>query len=237
MRFQRGSWGLRVFAIAFSILLWAMAPRPQVIDGGGTSGVVERPVLAPVEVRGLAEGFEVTESPDWVTIRLRGTRLLPIDVERVQVYVDMSHRRAGVHNVPVTVIPPVGTHVAEVDPAFVDVHVEPVLAKEFPVNVAALGLPSEASVEVLTPEPSRVQVVGRAGRIELVAEVIAPVRLQAAAGMQSGEVAVQAVDAEGLVVAGVRVIPERVFVTIVVTSDKEDVLETEEPPPLSAAAP
>src|SRR5690625_5646290 len=64
----------------------------------------------------------------------------------------------------------------------------PISAEVFPVQVAALGLPSDASIEVLTPQPDVVQVVGRADRLQQVAETVAHIRIETYDGIQSGEV-------------------------------------------------
>src|SRR5690606_3578136 len=126
------------------------------------------------------------------------------------------------HQVPVTVVAPVTVQVVEVEPPFVDVRTEAIVSRDFAVTVAAMGLPSEASVVVLTPEPARVWVRGTAGLLEQVSEVIAPVRLMATSGMQTGMVAVQAIDKDGFVLSGVHIEPEQVFVSVVVTPDPAD---------------
>lgn len=219
MRFPRGNIALRIFAVAFSILLWVLAPRPQGVETD-RAYVAERPVVTSIDVRGLPEGVEVVRMQEWVTVHLRGLRAdIPIDIDRVQVYVDMSGRGAGVHTVPVTIIPPFGVQVTEVDPPLVEVHVEAVATKELPVRVAALGLPSNASIEVLPTSPETVEVQGPTGRLQRVVEVIAPVRLRPGLGMQSGEVSVQAVDIGGAQVAGVMVVPDTVKVDILVTPE------------------
>src|SRR5690625_5211511 len=101
----------------------------------------------------------------------------------------------------------------------------PVTAEVFPVQVAALGLPSDASIEVLTPQPDVVQVVGRADRLQQVAETVAHIRIETYDGIQSGEVRVQAVDETGLALQNVRVEPDSVYVSVVVSSKSDDTNE------------
>lgn len=216
---QRATVGMRLFAVGFSVVLWLLAPRPQVPESDRVP-FVERPMVSGIEVRGLAEGLAVVDKPGWVTVHLRS--LDPeavIDVDRVQAYVDLTGRGAGVHTVPVTVVPPFGVQVARVDPPAVDVRVENVVRASLPVRVAAVGLSPDVRVDVLPPEPPLAQVEGPAGRVSQVAELIATVRIGPGFGTQVAEAAVQAVNAAGAVVSGVRTTPERVTVKVVVTPE------------------
>lgn len=222
---ERATRGMLSFAVAFSLLLWVLAPRPQGTENDRFN-LVERPVVAAVEVRDLPGNLQVVEMQEWVTVHLRSLDLDSIiDIDRVHVYVDMRERASGLHTVPVTVVPPFGVQVVRVDPPAVDVQLEEVVTDTFPVRVAAVGLPPDARVDVLPPEPESVEVIGPSGHLRRVEELIAPVRIRSSAGTHTDVVALQAIDDEGTPVTGVRIEPERVRVTIVVTPEPESELE------------
>lgn len=217
---RRGNRRLWIYALALSTLLWILAPRPEVtpVDPGT---MVERPVVSAIEVRGVPEGVEVVGMHEWATIHLRGSNLdTTMDVDQIQVYVDLSARDAGVHNVPVIVVPPFGVQVTEINPQFVEVRLERIIQRELPVRVAAFGLPLGAHLEVVSTEPAVVRVEGTSGRLDRIAEVIAAVRLQPESGTFTYEVMLQPVDAAGAPVLDVRLVPESVRIVTEVTPER-----------------
>ena len=208
---------LWLYALALSVVLWVLAPRPGGVSSEPAASA-ERPVVSAIEVRGLESGVAVVSMREWATLELRSSQPgTSIDVDQLQVYVDLSGRGEGVHTVPVIVVPPLGVQVLEVDPQFVEVRVEPLIRRELPVRVAVSGLPAAARFEVVSAYPAAVEVEGTAAQLDRIAEVVAPVRLTAGTGGFSGAVSLQAVDAAGTPVTGVRLGPERAEVVVAVT--------------------
>lgn len=207
---------LWLYALALSVVLWVLAPRPEGLPAEQSTSV-DRPVVSAIEVRGLARDVSVVHMREWATLELRSSQSgAAIDGEQIQVYVDLSGRGEGTHTVPVVVVPPLGVQVLEVEPQFVDVRLERLITRELPVRVAAYGLPPAARFEVVSAMPVVVQVEGTREQLDRVLEVVAPVRVAAGGGTFSGSVTLQAVDAGGAPVAGVHIVPDQAEVVVAV---------------------
>lgn len=205
--------GLRLFALVLAVSLWILAPRP--VGTADQPGPIDRSVWTPVEVRGLNEDVEAIDVPEGVLLRLRAVHpAVPVDPQRVEVFVDARGLGSGRHALPVQVIPTFGLQVVQVEPNEVRLGLEAIVSARYPVRVAALGLSPWATVEVLRPDPPEIEVRGRESRVREIAAIIAPLQLQADAGEQAEMVVVQAVDSEGRIVSGVEVEPERVRVHV-----------------------
>lgn len=211
---------LWLYALAVSVVLWILAPRPEVVPSEPVASA-DRPVVSAIEVRGLDPSVALVGMREWVTVELRaGQPGAAIDVDQLQVYVDLSGRGEGVHTVPVQVVPPLGVQVLEVEPQFVKARIERLIRRELPVRVAVYGLPPAARFEVVATEPAAVFVEGAAEQLDRIAEVLAPIRLEAEGTGFSGTVTLQAIDAGGLPVSGVQLTPEQVDVVIAVLPDR-----------------
>jgi len=138
------------------------------------------------------------------------------DPELVQAWIDLSGVGKGEHTVEVKVqigISPV--IIVEVDPAEVDLSLEPALAKTLPIELRITGDPALGYRRgTAVSEPSQISVSGRESLVEQVVNVRASLEISGANDTVRRLVNVVPVDENGEVVNGITLTPSTVSVTM-----------------------
>ena len=153
--------GLKVAALALGTLLWFTV----------TSDEVERLVEVPIAIRNLPAGLEITQQPQAVEVRVRGSaaELGGLQAGQLSVVADLSDTGPGetvVLLVPSDVRAPLGVTVEQLEPSTVTFKVEKSAQADVPVRPNVVGQPAPGYVflEALV-EPRTVTVVGPASRL------------------------------------------------------------------------
>jgi len=151
--------GLKVLSVAIAVLLWLAVAGEQ---------VVERSLLAPLELQGKPERLELIGLPPaTVDVRVRGPssilgRLAATDVVAV---IDLSTAKPGHKYFPLSPdqirVAPFGVEVTQVSPATLALDLENSETRVVPVVPTVEGRPAEGFlVDQVTVEPAAVQVAG-----------------------------------------------------------------------------
>ncbi|MEW6229336.1 MAG: CdaR family protein [Bacillota bacterium] len=214
-------------ALLLAVVVWFVAGADIKKSQGD---VVEKIVIAGLEVRGVASNLVVTAKPKDVEVRVRGPRQVveSLDGSKVRAYVSVAGRGEGEHGVRVQAFVPEGVQVVELMPASTIVTVDAVVGRDLPVSVALIGFPSDGCV-LSAPKstPRSVTVAGPRTKIEAVKSVLAQIDISGATAEVSRDIAVVPVDAGGKPVEGVSVYPASVRVIVPVEAKPEPEL----PPP------
>ncbi|MFB9331156.1 YbbR-like domain-containing protein [Paenibacillus aurantiacus] len=109
-----------------------------------------------VEYTGLGDNYALRGmEPATVRVKLRGTRLDLIEASRgTKAVIDLTGIEAGVHDVPVTITKPNTVELTNYTPSNVSVQIEPLVTKNFTVDLKTDGTPAEGyktGVPVLSP--------------------------------------------------------------------------------------
>jgi YbbR domain-containing protein len=158
-----------LLALALSLGLWVYVTMRNNPDISQTlSG-------RPVEVRGLANGSTLVTQLPLVDVTVSGpTTLVQTPTKPVAAYVDLANAPAmRGQRLPVKVELPRGVELVAVNPSEVVVDVEPIIAREYPVQVAVpVGLPADQRLEQPTIEPKSVTISGPRSIIGDIARVV-----------------------------------------------------------------
>lgn len=212
---------LLIAALFLAIVIWFVAGADIKKSQGD---MVEKIIIAGLEVRGVAPNLVVTATPKDVEVRVRGPRQLvePLDGSKVRAYVSVAGRGEGEHGVRVQAFVPEGVQVVDMMPASTSVTVDTVIGRDLPVAIALIGFPDRGCVP-LEPEstPRSATVAGPKTRIEAVKSVLAQIDISGITAEVSRDIAVVPVDAGGRPVEGVSVYPASVRVTVPVEARPE----------------
>lgn len=162
------NFGLKAAALALGTLLWFTV----------SSDEVERLVHVPLDNRNLPAGFEITEQPESVEVRLRGstTEIANLQDGQVSVVADLSGVGEGNQMVvlePSDVRAPLGLVIAKVEPSTVTFRIEASATLDVPVVADLVGqvAPGYVVVDWLV-EPPSVTVAGPQSRVRLTREAV-----------------------------------------------------------------
>jgi YbbR domain-containing protein len=173
------NFGLKAAALALGTLLWFTV----------SSDEVERLVHVPLDNRNLPAGFEITEQPESVEVRLRGstTEIANLQDGQVSVVADLSGVGEGNQMVvlePSDVRAPLGLVVAKVEPSTVTFRIEASATRDVPVVADLVGqvAPGYVVVDWLV-EPPSVTVAGPQSRLRSTKEAVTvPVSVEGKTG-------------------------------------------------------
>lgn len=212
---------LRIAALLLAIVVWFVAGADIRKSRGD---VVEKIIIAGLEVRGVASDLVVTAKPKDVEVRVRGPRQVvePLDGSKVKAYVSVAGRGEGEHGVRVQASVPESVQVAELMPASTIVTVDAVVGRDLPVSVALIGFPSDGCV-LSAPKsaPRSVTVAGPRTKVEAVKTVLAQIDISGVTAEVSRDIAVVPVDAGGKPIDGVSAYPASVRVIVPVEEKQE----------------
>jgi len=162
------NFGLKAAALALGALLWFTVSSEE----------VERLVDVPLDSRNLPPGFEITEQPDRVEVRLRGpaTEIANLQDGLVSVVADLAGVGPGERMVvlePADVRAPYGVTVTKVEPSTVTFRIEVSGSIDVPVRVELVGQPAPGYVVTeYFPDPKTVTVVGPESRLRMTREAV-----------------------------------------------------------------
>jgi YbbR domain-containing protein len=184
-----------------------------------------RPFSVPVDVVPPPEGL-IAVNPE-TELPLRGELTTEIDASVATVdastirdtnfraTLNLNEYGEGDHLVPITVTPPTGVRVRRQQPTTLNVRIVQQATREFSVEKenrnrpAFLFEPGDVTLPL-----KQVTATGPRNLLERVQRVIVPINLEGRTATFTDEVVLEAVDANGAVVQGITIIPERTRVTV-----------------------
>jgi YbbR domain-containing protein len=203
---------LRTFLLAFAlgIAVWVTA-----VTAADPDETLAYPNPIPIEFIGQDTGLVMTGSvPEQVEVTLRAPRSvwesLLADSSSVRAVADLTGLDAGEHQVHLQVqigISPV--KIIAVTPAILNIALEPLTTRQFPVTVVLSGLPATGYlVGETAADPQQVALSGPESIVSQVQQVQAVLELDGDRQNISASVLLQAVDADGNPVRGVTIYPD-----------------------------
>jgi YbbR domain-containing protein len=190
----------------------------------------------PVTPEGLTPGLVIVDQnglpnpplpPVTVTLRSIGETAITPSSNDIQAYVDLSERGPGEWSIPVgarVTIPGRRPEVSDINPDLLAIRIEQEITRTVPLTIEVVGsvpfsyqaLPASAAVRgQLVAE---VQVTGPQSRVERVTVARATANIDRLTGNYDSPRQIDPVDADGQVVSGVTVEPERVNVSVPIVS-------------------
>jgi YbbR domain-containing protein len=204
---------VRVLAAALAILVYV-----QVVSqpGGGT---VQRTFPGvPVQMAGVPPDLAVdTILPRTVAVTVRGDAqvIQGLSASDMEAYVDLQAARLGRQAYYVTVATPRGVELIAANPATVIAITEPVVDREFPVQVETNGVVASGfALGAPTVSPPSVVVHGPQSVVDTVARLVITVQVDGARADVGGPMVPVPLDAGGQPVHGVQLVPAQVSVTV-----------------------
>ena len=215
----RESFGSLSLAFFLSLVVWVSA----VLSNDPTlTRSLPQPI--PLEIEGLSSELTILDDlPSTVMVTLRAPqsvwdRIL-IQPNLVHAWLDLSNLFEGEHEVDVKVrVGATPYHVVRVVPDQVNLLLERVETKMVPITMNVVGEPALGYQKgQLILSPSQVQVSGARSLVERVKIVQDEMDISGAAESQRRAAKLNALDENGMVVEGVKLIPDTVSVNQIIT--------------------
>lgn len=206
----------KLLSVILAVILWLQVSGDVPQTQRSIRGV-------PVTVRNIPSNLAVaTIEPDTITVFVRGKgrRFASLSREDFEAQVELGGAKAGRFSYVVErVLVPRGVTLVDYSPAEVIVVLQPIVEREFPVQVRLHGTPQSGyrtgTVKVV---PERVTVRGPEQALSQVASVVVDVSINGATTLLETSRAVQVLDSGGRPVGGVTVAPEKVSVAVPVSA-------------------
>lgn len=134
----------------------------------------------PVEISELGEGLVVTNRPPGVQVRIQGSRsaLANLSSQDIRAIVDMRDVSPGNNILAVNAIVPSGIEIVSIRPSQVNLIVDSVEERKFPVSIELVGeFPEELNLAEPLVKPEEVFVKGARETLNRVDRVIVTVEL------------------------------------------------------------
>lgn len=199
---QRKTGNLKLISIIAAILLWFFVTNQGQLTARNA-------VETDVNYTKLADNLMVS-GPDTVTVKLWGTFR---ETDSVEAFVDLGGLVPGSYDLPVTLRQSNRALFSSVEPNRVKVVIREI--KENSIIIEArntAALPQGFEMLDIFTVPGRCSVQGEQSEVSKVTTVIAPLSLTGSTEIQSATVTLQALDQNGNIIAGVRLVPEKAVV-------------------------
>ncbi|ASS73964.1 hypothetical protein CIG75_02515 [Tumebacillus algifaecis] len=225
-RFLRNNTAVKILSAVLAVVLWLIVHQGD--DTTAKSGFTAQPkqqLEKNVVVLYDEQNYFLVKSPK-VTLTLRGSYLDIMNAvaqgDAIKAVADASKLGVGVHEVPVYVHgAPAGV---SIESSTVQIELEAVENREFPVVLRMQGKPGEGMVagEALL-SPKTVIVTGAKSALNRIDQVIAQIGLEEAKEVIQTTVPLTAIDKKGDPVEGVRLSRDRVEVNIPIVKPSKSV--------------
>lgn len=200
----------KILALILAVVLWVYVMNDQ-------NPMIESSVEVPLEVRNQPAATALLDVPDKVKIKVRAPRNLLINLQNqeIKAYIDLKGIGEGRSTVKIYTTVPTNLEVAEVFPERVNLRVEPIIARQVPLEVRLGGTPSVGTmVSKVSAAQQAVSIEGPQNVLESVTKVVAVVDISGRGADFNAEATVQALNANDKIVEGVKVAPEHVSVAV-----------------------
>jgi len=202
---------VKVLSLFSAIALWFFVMNEQNPMG-------ESSFTVPITVVDMPEGMKATLDEEIVSLKLRAPRSLfaTADKTEMKVLASLANQEEGTFMVKLHAIVPQGFELVGIEPATVSIKLEPLVERQFEVNLIRAGSVSpEMTVSAVKPKQRIVTVTGAKSQIDRIARVIGYVGLnQERKEDFQLNVPLTAVSAEGKGIEDVKLSPGSVEVNV-----------------------
>ncbi len=160
----------RVLALFLAIMLWLFVEGGEIAQPAMVRQTFEEVPLVTLD---LEEGYTVEEMPSSVEVTLEGTReaLNGVGARDLVAFVDLQGKSPGTYQLPVVVQPPPQVEVVSHNPEAVEITVEELESRDFPLQVALLGRDPVREVDTQI-DPEKISIQGATSVLEQVETVM-----------------------------------------------------------------
>jgi len=213
-----------IISIAVAVLLWVFVitkENPKIF-----TPINDIPVEL-TNVESLEEKGLIISNPQEYTISIRvygrKNQLFKIDKEAIRVEADLSRLNTkGTHFLPVSIfgIPP-EIEISSKNPEAIEITLDQIVTKERDIKIKIIGEPAEGMAYLsYISNPNKATLEGAETLLNKVSEVIAEVDITNATSEINRQLPLKAIDANGKIVEGVSIFPQKVDVTIPIGATK-----------------
>ena len=203
-----------LLAIVLAVLVWIIASeeRDPTVVGDYTAA------LPIVLINEPPNSFVYEQSANSIHVTLRAPRSLweQLSPDTFKAEIDLAGRPFGRLTLPVQIqVANRAIEVVRIDPATVDLHIEPTTEQSVPVRITTTGDPALGyAVGLVSTSPAQVKVRGPASFVSSVSSVGGTINLQGARQSVDQTVRLSALDKDGNPVGFITLSPESVLVHI-----------------------
>ena len=212
--FLRRNLGLKVISLILAISLWAYVKYTSTPYASMTS---EAKISVPVSVEDKPDNLVAIDVPERVSVTVKGApeRLSKLKPSHFRATINLSDKKAGLHNQPVVVIPPPEVKVIGINPYKISLQLDPLEKRLVPVKIETTGSVSSGFIlGRMSAKPENLLLSGAKSIISRVKEVQAVCDIDGAETDLVQRVSVDVVDENGKILDGLKVEPPRVRATI-----------------------
>ena len=164
----------KLLAVLVALILWVFVMNEQ-------NPPVEGTFQVSLTNRNLSGKLVVMEAPETVRVKVRGLRnaIAGAAGRNFQAYVDLKGLAPGQYNLPVLVQLPPGYELVEVVPDKVDIILEAVQSRQFPVEPRLTGpIVGQMTLGKVEITPKVVTITGPQSILDSIGKVLAPVEIR-----------------------------------------------------------
>lgn len=212
-RLFRNNLTAKILAIILAVILWLYVMNEQ-------NPPIEASFTIPLEVKNLAEGYQVIDAPETVRIKVRGPRsiIAGVTAKDLQAYVDLRGIGEGRMTMKVATIVPSSTEVAEINPDKVVLHIDKTYSRTYPVEVKTSGTtPTGFTLSKTELKTDHVIIDGPKSVLDTIERIVVQFDLSNRQGEGTVSLPVVALNREGKVIEELQIHPEKVNLTFVMT--------------------
>lgn len=205
------NWAAKIVAMLVAVILWGYVMNEQ-------NPSTEGSFTAQVHLVNVPDGYKVTQGTDKVKVTVRGARSLFVssDDADFEARVNLREATEGKGEYKVNIKMPQGFELVSVQPATVEVTMDPIIRRKVRADINVNGSPaSGVTVAKVSQASAAVTVEGPASVINEVDRLIGYVGLTSKNDADFAlQVPLTAINAEGKEVSGVSIQPATMYVAV-----------------------
>lgn len=204
----------KLSALIVSSALWLFVMGSQDPAMNGSYNV-------SVSLANPSRDYRVIYDDQYVKVALKGARsnFAEYKAGDIQAFINATNLAEGEYDLPIEVAFPKGFELDKVTPDKIHVKIDPYIERQFPAEVIVNGSAySDSFVNAVTKSLEDITVLGAKTAVNSVDRVIGYVGLTGNKDDFEIKVPLTAIDADGREVAGVRVVPASILVTVDIES-------------------
>lgn len=203
-----------LIAVFLAILLWLFVTGDDITRATMVRKIIQE---VPLSYENLDAGLTISKMPQTVDITVEG---LPdafdeLEESELEAYLDLTGVKSGVHQVRVRGKAPQGLSLVSLAPQQVEVHIEKLKSRHFPVEVHFRGQPARGFVrQQYICRPAQVKLEAVSAQLNKVARVVVSVDLSDQKDYLEVELTPQLLDESDKEITGMVISPPKVTVAV-----------------------
>lgn len=199
----------KLLSLVVALILWVFVMNEQ-------NPPIEANFQVALAQRNLAENLILTDAPEAIRIKVRAPRNLigSTSGKDFTAFLELKGMVPGQHTLPVGFAIPSGYELVEVSPDKLQVRVDSLRSRDFPVEVRLTGpIVGEMILGRAVVEPSAISISGPRSLVDTVDRVVALAEVREKAASFSVEAKIIILGADGKELRGLNIEPAKVKVT------------------------